>query len=115
MPKKKKTRAQYISKGTGKSVARQYKAKQDLADPMQMVYANIRRFDAYISGKRAYITIANTGANQKREPYLRVLAKDHFNNAIGTSKEGKHYKDEFLENRKFNMAAAAAKRKEDNL
>lgn len=101
---KQKSRPQYISQGTGRNMSRDYRERRDISQPREMMLANDRRFDAYISGKRAFVTIPNTGENARREPFKRVLAKEHFNNTLGTSEEGKKgVKDKFLANRQFRM------------
>lgn len=100
---KKKSKAQYTSKGERKGVAKKYQAKNDISQPVESFYANVRRFDAYISGRKAYITIPNPNPNNTKERWIKVNAKDHFNNTIGTELEGKKYKDKFLANRHFRM------------
>ena len=91
------------SKGQRPNVSKKNRAKTDISVSVQMFDANMRRFASYVKGKRAYITVQNTGANRKREPWIRILAKEHFNNTYGTSEEGKKKKDAFLENRYFKM------------
>ena len=98
---KKKIAGKYMSKGERPNVSKKYKQKRD--DSLDLFGSNGRSFDAYIKGKKAYITVPNPNPNNTKERWIKLDAKDHFNNKIGTPEAGTKYKDKFRANRHFMM------------
>ena len=98
---KKGTGKTYTSKGERPNVSKKWKIRKDRSDLKEMMEQNLRSFYAYISGKNAYVTIPNPNPNDTRARFIRVSAREHFNNTLGTSEEGKKGKDKYLMNRYY--------------
>ena len=69
---RKKSRAQYTSKGTGKSVSSwTTKAMKRAVTPMQTM---LNKQDAWMKGKKVFLTIENPNKNETNKPFIRVPA-----------------------------------------
>ena len=78
MPKRKKMRQQYTSKGERPCVSRKHKAREDRADPKNQWYANARALYAFLKGKKSYVTIPNPNPNETNKRFIRIPADHYF-------------------------------------
>ena len=70
---RKKSRAQYTSKGTGKSVSSwTTKAMKRDVTPMQTM---LNKQDAWTKGKKVFLTIENPVKSETNKPFIRVPAE----------------------------------------
>lgn len=67
---KKSSGVKYTSKGIHSNVSKKNKVKQSAADRI------INQYDAYLKGRRAYVTIPNPNKKETNKRFIRVLATE---------------------------------------
>ena len=75
---KKKSRAQYTSRGSGRNVSKSI--RKDMRRDTTPLQRSLNKQNAWMLGKNVMITIPNPIKSETDKPFIRVSAKDKWNN-----------------------------------